>query len=422
MKLSVIISCALCAMGLLSAPMPASAQTYTLDVQFKNIPDSVRFTLGSHDDKYKQKVYTSDNRLHFDIDITEDYPVRFYLTGKNPDQPKTDHFFINFYAGKGINHRVTSYLDGFSTDSVTFAGAPWDAAHNQWTKFHNTNTKCKNHYSKLQQKLLSSCPKTEDGNIDMDSATYAKVHFSRTEIMRLQDEYFNECKNFIRSHPDSPDALGLINSELFTQSELQEIASNVPANLKKSPENLHLEKLISITQIAPGAKLLDYDIEGENADGSPIKLSQFTTPYILVEFNSLGCSACRAAARNELPGFVEKYGDRVTFVSYSTENDRKSMLKTHELDKATWPTIWDGKGHSGDTSLKYGVVSYPTFFLFGPDRTLIDQWLGWGPQRGSIEYNFERLTNPSDNNSKNNPQKQPLPPHRQSIQHIQKSL
>lgn len=396
MKLSVVISCALCAMGLLSASMPASAQTYTLDVQFKNIPDSVRFTLGSNDDKYKQKVYTSDNRLHSDIDISEDYPVKFYLIGKNPDQPKTDRFFISFYAGKGINHRVTSYLDGFSTDSVTFAGAPWDAAHDYWTKFYHTNAKCKNHYSELREELFMSCPKTEDGGVKLDSATYAKAKPLMAEIMRLQDEYFNERKNFVMSHPDSPDALGLINSKLFTQSELQEIASNVPTNLKKSPENLRLEKLISITQIAPGAKLSDYDIEGENVDGSPIKLSQFTTPYILVDFNSLGCGACRAAARHELPEFLEKYGDRVTFVSYSTDEDRKSMLKTHELDKATWPTIWDGKGRSGDTSLKYGVVSYPTFFLFGPDRTLIDQWSGWGP--GRIEAQFTSLTQPSDNN------------------------
>ena len=399
MKLSVIISCALCAMGLLSAPMPASAQTYTLDVQFKNIPDSVRFTLGSNDDKYKQKVYTSDNRLRFDIDITEDYPVEFYLIGKNPDQPKTDRFFINFYAGKGINHRVTSYLDGFSTDSVTFAGAPWDAAHNQWTKFHNTNTKCKNHYSKLRDELFMSRPKTEDGYIEMDSISQAKAKSLMAEIMRLQDEFYDGCKNFIMSHPDSPDALDLLGWRYpaFTQSELEEIASKVPVALKKSPENLRLEKLVSITRIVPGAKLSDYDIEGENADGSPIRLSQFTTPYILLDFNSLGCGACRAAAKQDLPGFLEKYGDRVTFVSYSVDEDRKSMLKAHELDNATWPTIWNGSGRSSDTSMKYGVTGYPTFFLFGPDRTLIDQWSGWGP--GSIEAQFTSLTKASDNNS-----------------------
>ncbi|WP_300632204.1 TlpA disulfide reductase family protein [uncultured Duncaniella sp.] len=399
MKLSVIISCAICAMGLLSASMPVSAQTYTLDVQFKNIPDSVRFTLGSNDDKYKQKVYTSDNRLRFDIDITEDYPVKFYLIGKNPDQPKTDRFFISFYAGKGINHRVTSYLDGFSTDSVTFAGAPWDAAHNQWTKFHNTNAKCTQHYSKLRQELFMSRPKTEDGYIEMDSVTQAKAKSLMAEIMRLQDEFFNGSKDFIMSHPDSPDALDLLGWRYpaFTQSELKEIASNVPVALKKSPENLRLEKLVSITRIVPGAKLSDYDIEGENADGSPIRLSQFTTPYILVDFNSLGCGACRAAARNELPGFLEKYGDRVTFVSDSVDEDRKSMLKAHELDKATWPTIWNGSGRTSDTSMKYGVTGYPTFFLFGPDRTLIDQWSGWGP--GSIEAQFTSLTKTSDNNS-----------------------
>ena len=126
----------------LSAVMNLSASdttNYTLDVQFKNIPDSVRFTLGSDDDTYKQKVSTSGNHLHFALDISENYPVRFYLIGKNPADPKNDRFLIHFYGMKGLDQIIVSNANGFSTDSIVYSGTPWDEALMAWETYSHQN-------------------------------------------------------------------------------------------------------------------------------------------------------------------------------------------------------------------------------------------------------------------------------------------
>ena len=377
----------------LSAVMNLSASdttNYTLDVQFKNIPDSVRFTLGSDDDAYKQKVSTSGNHLHFALDISENYPVRFYLIGKNPADPKNDRFLIHFYGMKGLDQIIVSNANGFSTDSIVYSGTPWDEALMAWETYSHQNHSEKKRIKKEIEDFRNSYRVEGSENmIVLDSNGRIKLDSLNNIFFKIQDDFFVRNHDHILANPGSPDALSDFrwNYKEFTDDEITKLQSGLPDYMKGSPFEAFIDKVLTTKRIKIGDKLDDYDIAGENVDGTPIRLSQFTTPYILVDFNSLGCGACRMAAKNELPGFVEKYGDTVTFVSYSTDETRKDMERTHEIDKATWPTIWDGSGPDGETCLKYGVTGYPTFFIFGPDRTLIDTWSGWGPDIITHKFN-----------------------------------
>ena len=378
---------------LLSVVMNLSASdttNYTLDVQFKNIPDSVRFTLGSDDDAYKQKVSTSGNHLHFALDISENYPVRFYLIGKNPADPKNDCFLIRFYGMKGLDQIIVSNANGFSTDSIVYSGTPWDEAKMKWERYRDQNNREKTRIREESDRLSKNyLIEGSESRVKFDSIGKIRFDSLSNIIFKLQDDYFATQHDHILANPNSPDALSDLKwrYKYFTDDEIGTILPKIPEYMKGSPEEAYVNKIHSTKRIKMGDKLDNFDIAGENVDGTPIRLSQFTTPYILVDFNSLGCGACRGAAKKELPGFVEKYGDTVTVVSYSTDESRKDMERTHEIDKATWPTIWDGNGRSGDTCLKYGVNSYPTFFIFGPDRTLIDTWSGWGPDIITHKFN-----------------------------------
>ncbi|MDE6091141.1 MAG: TlpA family protein disulfide reductase [Duncaniella sp.] len=378
---------------LLSVVMNLSASdttNYTLDVQFKNIPDSVRFTLGSDDDAYKQKVSTSGNRLHFALDISENYPVRFYLIGKNPADPKNDRFLIHFYGMKGLDQIIVSNANGFSTDSIVYSGTPWDKAKMKWERYRDQNNREKTRIREESDRLSKNyLIEGSESRVKFDSIGKIRFDSLSNIIFKLQDDYFATQHDHILANPNSPDALSDLKwrYKYFTDDEIGTILPKIPEYMKGSPEEAYVNKIHSTKRIKMGDKLDNFDIVGENVDGTPIRLSQFTTPYIIVDFNSLGCGACRGAAKKELPGFVEKYGDTVTVVSYSTDESRKDMERTHEIDKATWPTIWDGSGPDGETCLKYGVTGYPTFFIFGPDRTLIDAWSGWGPNIITHKFN-----------------------------------
>ncbi|MBD5354579.1 MAG: hypothetical protein HDR85_06710 [Bacteroides sp.] len=377
----------------------AGQGNYTVDVQFKNIPDSVQFTLASNEDdtNYKQKVRTLDNRLHFEIDIAEDYPTEFYLIGKNPADPKNDRFYITFYGRKGLRHTITSAAEGFSADSVTYAGAPWDASVNELDAFRIDSNRRRRQLREERDKLLAPFDVNDPTQpIEIDSITRVKLNEKAEQIMAVQDEYMAKLHDYVMQHPESPESLSLLEFRYtdFNRDEINSIVSRIPAYMNGSPR-LDLVNLIKTSpRITVGDRLADFDLTGENFDGSKISLSQFSTPYIIVEFNSFGCGACRSAAKYELPGFLEKYGEDVTFVSYSVDEKREQMERAHNLDNATWPSIWNGSGSRSGDCVKYGVTGYPHFFLFGPDRTLMATWIGWGPE--IIERQYKKATNTTE--------------------------
>ena len=214
--------------------------------------------------------------------------------------------------------------------------------------------------------------------------------------MAVQDEYMAKLHDYVMQHPESPESLSLLEFRYtdFNRDEINSIVSRIPAYMNGSPRLDFVNLIKTSPRITVGDQLADFDLTGENFDGSKISLSQFSTPYIIVEFNSFGCGACRSAAKYELPGFLEKYGEDVTFVSYSVDEKREQMERAHNLDNATWPSIWNGSGSRSEDCVKYGVTGYPHFFLFGPERTLMATWIGWGPE--IIERQYKKATNTTE--------------------------
>lgn len=382
MKISVAILAGLMLAGSISTVSAAEPTgNYTLDVRMKNVPDSVQFTLGSDDfEKYKLKQRIVGDSLHFELDIEEDFPIEFYLTARNPAD-KSDRFIKSFYGAKGVSQRLENLADGFFCNSVSICGAPWDEVTMKWDDYSIENSRLRRVKSKLCSELYAEGQKNNSGRLDGNTEVGRRFQTVQKELMTLQKQFSDSMRSWILAHPDVPEAVSLMTWRYadFEPAVVADFASKVPAAMMLSPKGKVLKRIVDTKVIAVGDKLADYDIVGEDVVGAPIKLSQFTTPYILVDFNSLGCGACRRAAKNEIPQLIEDYAGKLTFVSFSVDDDRKRMERAHELDKATWTTIWDGQGSSGMACLKYGVTSYPTFFLFGPERTLLMTESGWGP-------------------------------------------
>lgn len=377
MKHSLLALCTLLG-GMLSAS--AEEPNYTLDVQFTNVPDSVIFTLGSDDDvcHYRQKLPVIGNAIHYSLDIKEDQPVPLYVIGKNPTN-KSDRFYFSFYGGKGEHQIIVSRADGFSTDSVTISGAPWDEVQMQYLQMF---TDFNHRQSALNALIDSLGTASADGKtINISSEERPRYMALTDERQSNQEKLDQDVARWCMENPQSPSVLRHLAKggyNRISREDLAKFAQEVPERLRAMPEYQIIEQILSTRTIAIGDKLEDFDIVGEDTEGKPTRLSQFTTPYILLDFNSLGCGPCRGAARMEFPELLTKYGDSLTIVSFCVDPDIESFRKVHELDHPTWPEIWNGKGFSGDDCIKYGVTGYPRFFLFGPDRTLLAEQSGWG--------------------------------------------
>lgn len=377
MKFSAFLAGALLWVPFLSG---AGEPNYTLDVKMKNVPDSVVFTLGCDDDpKYKQKVKIVNDSLHFELDIQEEFPINFYLTGRNPAD-KQDRYIISFYGGRNISQKVRNKADGFAVDSE-ITGAAWDEAIAEWQRVNRDYSNTMKALREERARLMPQGQAESGAPVRLDSVTGSKVSAIGKKMQAKGNEFEATMKEWIMSHPDVPKAVSLMTWRYakFSREELEAFGAKVPAGMMEMPAGQMLKKRLDTKIIAVGDKLADYDLAGVDADSVGIRLSQFSTPYILVDFNSLGCGACRMAAKQEIPKIVETYAGELTFVSYSVDEERKRMLRAHELDNATWPAIWNGSGSQGMDCIRYGVTGYPTFFLFGPDRTLLETFVGWGP-------------------------------------------
>lgn len=365
---------------------------YTLDVEFKDIPDSIIFTLRSADDpvNYRQKVFTKDNKLHFCFDVMEDYPVYMYLTGTSKD--KKERFIKWFYIAKNVNQKLISAEEGFNDDSVVITGSPWEEVSNDSKRLFNEYMKKISDIDAELKSLLTFDREGKAGEIyilgDDNKQRYYELQALKDKINKA---YNDSIHNWILTHPDNPYAL----SQAFSRRKrlgneaIAQLVGKVSDNMRLSPECVKLCEYLKTNVIQVGSRLADFDLAGENHEGQQIKLSQIAAPFILVDFTSLGCGPCRMAAKHEIPELLKKYGDSLAVVSYICDKERERMLKVHELDKPTWAEIWNGSGPNGDDCVKYGATGYPTFFLFGPDRTLLMTWSGWGP--GSIDMRIREF-------------------------------
>jgi peroxiredoxin len=133
-----------------------------------------------------------------------------------------------------------------------------------------------------------------------------------------------------------------------------------------------------------------HDFEAMNRDEEKVKFSELTGKYILLDFTGAGCGPCIQSA-HELRIIDKTFNDSLAVVSFSGDAKKDIWLNSLKRDSVTWLSLWDGKGTSSETWIKYGVQGIPTFFLIAPDGKIIDKWAGYG--EGLLINKLKRFKN-----------------------------
>jgi thiol-disulfide isomerase/thioredoxin len=130
------------------------------------------------------------------------------------------------------------------------------------------------------------------------------------------------------------------------------------------------ERLEQLERTAVGAMFTDFTIEHGNADGSPVRFSDYVGKgkYVLVDFWASWCGPCK----EEMPVLKEVYkrfkGDKFEILGVAVSDKRADTEAIVPELGITWPVIYDAQ--SIPTEI-YGINAIPHIILFGPDGRIV---------------------------------------------------
>lgn len=340
---------------------------FTTTFSFPEMADSTKIVLRIHDSEAGYQDFRFDTiqviggQGVYSGTVAVDYPV--------PAWAFTPSGTFPFYLSNGQNEKIAGSGEDIKNLTLTYSGAPWS---NDVMQYNRRVDAPRN----VLGGKMGNFKKLTKAQRDSITSAFAEIEKSELELhVQLADSWISLYKT----------TYDMMN---MPRENVQTVYDRLSPDKRSSRYGEILGRFLSVKPIEIGALLSDYDIEGTDQFGKPFRLSQVKEPYIILDFSQYGCGPCRMAAK-DIAGLKGKYEGKVAFVNYSCDDTEQGWRKAVKRDSISWPSVFDNSGSSGDVSLRYGVNSYPKFFVFGPDRKLLKVWSGYGP--GMLEYELPKL-------------------------------
>ena len=105
------------------------------------------------------------------------------------------------------------------------------------------------------------------------------------------------------------------------------------------------------------------EIEGEDIDGKPMKLSDYRGKVVLVSFWATWCGPCMAAVPHER-SLVKRLDEKpFALLGINADQDRDAVKPVIAKEGITWPSWWDGGSASGPIASQWNISVWPTLYL-----------------------------------------------------------
>ena len=116
------------------------------------------------------------------------------------------------------------------------------------------------------------------------------------------------------------------------------------------------------------------EIEGEDIDGKPMKLSDYRGKVVMVSFWATWCIPCREQVPHEKALVERMKGRPFVLIGVNGDNDREKAKAVSAREGVNWRSFWPGGAKQG-IPLEWGVYVWPTVYVIDANGVIRDDGL-----------------------------------------------
>lgn len=145
--------------------------------------------------------------------------------------------------------------------------------------------------------------------------------------------------------------------------------------VRRNAEHMRLIRQ-NAEKLAPGAVAPDFTLFDLN--GKPVKLSDFSNKYVVLDFWGTWCPWC-VKGIPQMKEYYAKLRNKVVFLSIACRDKAEKVKAMVEKENIRWVNVMNGEGDD-DVSVRYGISGYPTKILLRPGLKVQNRYLGEVPE------------------------------------------